>query len=133
MVVKAVRAFVLGSREREEKAGGAADCHSQGAGHWIVSSTIANPMSVFPKYQASRTSWGINALGSVVCEVELNSGVVGVGVSIGLRQRARRSGSPPADVLLTRCGHAQEALPHATSLSSTWRASSRARTAATWS
>lgn len=102
MVVKAVRAFVLGSREREEKAGGAADCHSQGAGHWIVSSTIANPMSVFPKYQASRTSWGINALGSVVCEVELNSGVVGVGVSIGLRQRARRSGSPPADVLLTR-------------------------------
>ncbi len=71
-------------------------------GHWIVDTPIANPMSVYPKYKASRKSWGIDALGTMVVEVrpllttgfvgmltprgaqvELNNGVVGVGVSIG--------------------------------------------------
>jgi L-rhamnonate dehydratase len=40
-------------------------------------------MSVYPEYRASRLSWGINALGTVVVEVELDDGTVGVGVSIG--------------------------------------------------
>jgi hypothetical protein len=38
---------------------------------------------MYQDYKASRTSWGINALGTVVAEVELNNGMVGVGVSIG--------------------------------------------------
>src|SRR5207244_4047160 len=51
--------------------------------HWIVDSPIANPMSVYEKYRASRTSWGINALGTVLVQVELEDGTVGIGASIG--------------------------------------------------
>ncbi len=45
---------------------------------------IACPMSVHPQYAAAgRKSWGINALGSVVVEIEAEDGTTGVGVSIG--------------------------------------------------
>jgi len=81
-IVKEVRAFVIGKAE-EEGAGGGADCHSQAHGHWIVDTPIANPSSGYPELKASRKYWGIDALGSVVVEVELLSGIVGVGVSIG--------------------------------------------------
>lgn len=40
-------------------------------------------MSGYEQYAATRKSWGINALGSVVVEVEADDGTVGVGVSIG--------------------------------------------------
>lgn len=40
-------------------------------------------MSVYEEYKASRTSWGINALGSVIVEVELYNGMIGVGLSTG--------------------------------------------------
>ena len=42
-------------------------------------------MSVYEEYRASRTSWGIGALGSVIVEVELDNDekTVGVGISIG--------------------------------------------------
>ena len=42
-------------------------------------------MSVYSEYRASRTSWGIGALGSVIVEDELDNddGTVGVGISIG--------------------------------------------------
>ena len=40
-------------------------------------------MSPYGAYKSSRKSWGINALGTVICEVELTNGMVGVGVSIG--------------------------------------------------
>ncbi len=83
VVVKEVRAFVVGSKEIEEKSGGGADCHAQARGHWIVDTPIANPMSGHRMYKASRKSWGIDAIGSVVCEVELTNGMVGVGISIG--------------------------------------------------
>eukprot|EP00698_Gefionella_okellyi_P020098 TRINITY_DN6271_c0_g2_i2.p1 TRINITY_DN6271_c0_g2~~TRINITY_DN6271_c0_g2_i2.p1 ORF type:complete len:374 (+),score=70.21 TRINITY_DN6271_c0_g2_i2:145-1266(+) len=55
----------------------------QGKGHWIVDTPIANPMSKYPQYKANRTTWGINALGTVVVEVELEDGTVGIGASIG--------------------------------------------------
>jgi len=83
VVVKEVRAFVPGSKEDEEKGGGAADCHSQASGHWIVDTPISNPMSVYPLYKASRKQWGIDAIGSMIVEVELTNGMVGVGISIG--------------------------------------------------
>jgi len=53
------------------------------AQHWISDTPIANPCSLFEEYKASRTSWGVDSLGSVVVEVELLGGVVGVGVSVG--------------------------------------------------
>ena len=81
-----VRAYVVGSKKAEADGGGFADCHSQGEGHWILGTNewpIANPMSVYEKYKARRTSWGIDALGSVIVEIELTNGMTGVGVSIG--------------------------------------------------
>lgn len=70
-----VRAFIIDS--------GGADYHDQARGHWIIDTPIANPMSIYEEYKASRTSWGINALGSVIVEVELDNGIVGVGISAG--------------------------------------------------
>lgn len=40
-------------------------------------------MSVYEEYKASRTSWGIGAIGTLIIEVELNNGIIGFGVSIG--------------------------------------------------
>ena len=73
------------SSSSEEKSGGGADCHRQASGHWIVDTPISNPMSMYEEYRASRTSWGIGALGSVIVEVELNDDdrTTGVGLSIG--------------------------------------------------
>ena len=73
--IKDLRAYVI--------AGGGADYHDQAGGHWIIDTPIANPMSVYDEYKASRTSWGINALGSVIVEVELETGETGVGISTG--------------------------------------------------
>src|SRR5581483_2933114 len=61
--IKEVRAFIIDPGEA------GADYHNQGKGHWIVDRPIANPMSIYEQYKANRTSWGINALGTVVCEV----------------------------------------------------------------
>lgn len=72
-----LRAFVIAPGEA------GADYHNQGRGHWIVDTPIANPMSVYEEYRASRTSWGINALGTVVVEIELDDGTVGIGASVG--------------------------------------------------
>jgi len=42
-VIKEVRAYIISSKEAEEKGGGGADCHSQAHGHWIVDTPISNP------------------------------------------------------------------------------------------
>src|SRR2546430_3476924 len=70
--IREVRACVI------EPGEAGADYHNQEQGHWIVDSPIANPMSVYEKYRASRTSWGINALGTVLVQVELQDGTVGI-------------------------------------------------------
>jgi len=75
--IKEVRAYIV----KETEPG--ADYHRQEKGHWIVDSPISNPMSVYEKYRASRTSWGIDALGTVVVETELEDGTVGIGTSTG--------------------------------------------------
>lgn len=73
--IVAVRALVL--------RGGGADYHDQaGREHWI-DGQIATPMSVYPEYRATRSSFGLNALGTVVVEVEAADGTVGVGTSTG--------------------------------------------------
>src|SRR5262245_842097 len=70
--IKAVRAYVAATRS-------GADYHAQESGHWIADSVIANPMSVYPSYKARRTSWGIDALGTAIVEVESESGEIGLG------------------------------------------------------
>jgi L-rhamnonate dehydratase len=62
--------------------GGGADYHDQGEEHWITG-RIATPMARYPEYRATRTSFGIDVLGSVVVEVEADTGEVGIGVSTG--------------------------------------------------
>lgn len=72
--IAAVRAYVV--------EGGGADYHDQKEDHWIVKQ-IATPMSVYPQYKATRTSFGINALKTLVVEVEADNGVVGFGITTG--------------------------------------------------
>jgi L-rhamnonate dehydratase len=59
------------------------DYHAQQGGHWIVDSLIANPMSAYPDYKKSRTSWGIDALGGLIVEIETETGEIGVGITQG--------------------------------------------------
>ena len=53
-----------------EEESGRADCHVRSHGHWIVDTPISNPMSIYSMSQ-SRKSWGIDAIGTVVCEVDI--------------------------------------------------------------
>ncbi len=61
---------------------GGADYHQQLDGHWI-DGRIATPMSIYPAYRETRSSWGLNALGTFIVEAEAESGEIGVGVSTG--------------------------------------------------
>lgn len=72
--VRQVRAFTV--------RGGGADYHDQGKDHWI-DDHIATPMSKYPRYRASRQSFGLNVLGTLVVEVEASDGTVGFAVTTG--------------------------------------------------
>src|SRR5215210_655821 len=72
--VASVRAYVV--------SGAGADYHDQDAGHWI-DGQIATPMSAYAEYRATRSSFGLNVLGTFVVEVEAETGEVGLGVSTG--------------------------------------------------
>lgn len=75
--IRACRVFLVPA----EGAGG--DYHRQRRGHWLIDTPIANPMSGYPEYRASRTSWGIGVLGSIVVELEAACGVTGVATGFG--------------------------------------------------
>jgi L-rhamnonate dehydratase len=72
--IRKVRAFVA--------RGGGGDYHDQASGHWI-DDHIATPMAKYPAYRASRQSFGINVLGTLVVEVEASDGTVGFAVTTG--------------------------------------------------
>jgi L-rhamnonate dehydratase len=72
--IREVRAFYL--------RGGGADYHDQAGDHWI-DDHIATPMAKYPAYRASRRSFGLNVLGTLVVEIEANNGMVGFGVATG--------------------------------------------------
>ncbi len=72
--IRAVRAYVVRN--------GGGDYHDQDKNHWIVGE-IATPMSLYPEYRATRSSWGINVLGTVVVEIEAGDGTIGFGVTTG--------------------------------------------------
>lgn len=44
-------------------------------------------MAIYPQYRSYHTSWGINALGTVIVEVESEDGSVGVGEEWSVRER----------------------------------------------
>ena len=75
-----------GERIRQVRAytvrGGGADYHDQSGGHWI-DDHIATPMAKYPEYRASRQSFGLNVLGTLVVEVEADDGTVGFAVTTG--------------------------------------------------
>ena len=84
-LVKEVRAYV-----KEGDGDQGADCHDVADEHWINgtdpstnNTPIANPMSGYAQYAGARKSWGINALGGLVVEIEADDGTTGVGVTIG--------------------------------------------------
>ena len=91
-----------------------ADCHDVEHEHWIngFPTPIANPMSMYKQYQGTRKTWGINALGSLIVEVEAEDGTVGVGITIGgepgcfiVENHLSRfcEGQDPRDVRATLC------------------------------
>ena len=75
--IKDVRAYVL-----EQKGAGGA-YHDRESGHWLVDSLIATPMSGYSQYKASRTSFGLNVMNSIVVEVETSDGTLGIGAGQG--------------------------------------------------
>ena len=58
MKIRRVSVYTMSS----ESGGG--DYFRQKQGHWLIDTVIANPMSGYRQYQASRASWGVSVLGS---------------------------------------------------------------------
>ncbi len=75
--ITALRALVQGGQDQ------GADYHAKPDGHWINSTVIATPMSKYPEYQATRRSFGIDVLGTVLVEVEAEDGTVGFAMTTG--------------------------------------------------
>jgi L-rhamnonate dehydratase len=72
-----VRVFLVQSE------GDGGDYFQQGKGHWLIDTLIANPMSGYEQYKASRSSWGIGVMGSILVEIETAAGVTGVATGFG--------------------------------------------------
>ncbi|CAN9473922.1 unnamed protein product [Alternaria alternata] len=66
--IKHVRTFVT------QGPGSGGDYHNVAGGHWLIDSKISTPMSQYEDYRKSRTSWGINVLGSFCVEIEASDG-----------------------------------------------------------
>jgi L-rhamnonate dehydratase len=76
--VRYVRAFVL----KGASGSGGGDYHDQKPGHWI-DDHVATPMARYPDYRASRQSFGLNVLGTLVVEIEADDGSTGFAVTTG--------------------------------------------------
>jgi L-rhamnonate dehydratase len=59
------------------------DYHNVKGGHWLVDTKIATPASRWEQFRSSRTSWGINVLGSFFVEIEASDGTVGFATGFG--------------------------------------------------
>ncbi|KAG5984654.1 hypothetical protein E4U55_003875 [Claviceps digitariae] len=75
--IKAVRSFIISG------VGSGGDYHNVKDGHWLVDSDISTPCSGWKQYRKSRTSWGINVLGSFLVEIEASNGTVGFATGFG--------------------------------------------------
>ncbi|MGI8870011.1 MAG: L-rhamnonate dehydratase [Mycobacteriales bacterium] len=82
--ITSVRAYVVEPGNDGEAGGsgpaGGADYHAQAGAHWI-DDHIATPMGRYPQYRASRRSFGLDVLGSLVVVVEASDGSTGLGVT----------------------------------------------------
>ena len=69
--IKSVKAYTTALASDGDQG---ADCHDVNDEHWIngFPTPIANPMSAYTQYAASRKSWGINALGSLIVAVMIS-------------------------------------------------------------
>lgn len=72
-----IRVYAVGAK------GSGGDYFQQGEGHWVIDSRIANPMSGYPDYAERRSSWGIGVMGSILVEIETESGATGVATGFG--------------------------------------------------
>ena len=97
--------------------GSGGDYFQQDNGHWLIGSLIANPMSGHAAYKEVRTSWGINVLGSIVVEIETESGARGVATGFG---------GTPAAWIISRSRSASRTTPGTAQFSSARRYSSNA-------
>ena len=75
--IKAIKTFVI------EGVGSGGDYHNVKGGHWLIDSPISTPMSKWEQYKKSRTSWGINVLGSFCVELEATDGTKGFATGFG--------------------------------------------------
>jgi len=75
--INKVRTFII------EGVGSGGDYHNVAGEHWLVGSKIATPMSGYAAYRKSRTSWGINVLGSFCVEIESSDGTKGFATGFG--------------------------------------------------
>jgi L-rhamnonate dehydratase len=75
--IKAIKTFVI------EGVGSGGDYHNVKGGHWLIDSPIATPMSKWEEYRKSRTTWGINVLGSFCVEIEATDGTKGFATGFG--------------------------------------------------
>lgn len=75
--IQHVRTYVIGG------VGSGGDYHNVAGGHWLVDSPISTPMARWEQYRASRTSWGINVLGSFLVEIETSDGMTGFATGFG--------------------------------------------------
>ncbi|KAK2803599.1 hypothetical protein FQN51_003361 [Onygenales sp. PD_10] len=75
--IKGINTFVI------EGVGSGGDYHNVKGGHWLVDTSISTPMARWEEYRASRTSWGINVLGSFCVEIEATDGTKGFATGFG--------------------------------------------------
>ena len=75
--IKEIKTFLI------QGVGSGGDYHNVKGGHWLIDSKIATPMSGYEAYRASRTSWGINVLGSFCVELEATDGTKGFATGFG--------------------------------------------------
>jgi hypothetical protein len=62
----------------------------------LIDSDISTPCSQWEQYRKSRTSWGINVLGSFLIEIEATDGTVGIATGFGGKLLFFSQTLPPA-------------------------------------
>ncbi|KAJ7467595.1 enolase C-terminal domain-like protein [Mycena latifolia] len=75
--ISAVRTYIT------QGVGAGGDYHNVQRGHWLIDNPISVPMSKYAEYRASRTSWGLNVLGSFCVELEASDGTTGFATGLG--------------------------------------------------
>ncbi|KAK7718844.1 hypothetical protein SLS57_005954 [Botryosphaeria dothidea] len=75
--IKKVKTFLI------QGVGSGGDYHNVKGGHWLIDTKISTPMSGYEQYRTSRTSWGINVLGSFCVEIEASDGTKGFATGFG--------------------------------------------------